>query len=98
MRQLTLEEARFDGETYEEVFDCQRLKGQIRRVYDCMADGNWRTLREISYEAHAPEASVSARLRDLRKSRFGSHKIERRRRGEPSAGIWEYAMIDNPCD
>jgi predicted transcriptional regulator len=41
---------------------------QARRVIGCMADGAWRTLAEISAATGDPEASVSARLRDMRKA------------------------------
>ena len=82
----------FDGETFEPRLDLARLGGQMKRVYLVMADGAWRTLEEISVVIGAPEASISARLRDLRKERFGSHTIERRRRGEASKGLFEYRL------
>ena len=40
-----------------------------------------------------PQASISARLRDLRKPRNGGYVIERRRRGEAAKGIFEYRMV-----
>lgn len=43
-----------------------------------MADGKWRTLQEISEITGDPEASVSARLRDLRKFEHGSNTVSRR--------------------
>lgn len=67
--------------------DGERLGRQLVAVRDCMADGQWRTLREISQATGAPEASASARLRELR---HDGHTVERRRRGDPRAGIWEY--------
>lgn len=76
-----------DGETFSARFDLARLNEQTRRVYAVMRDGAWRTLAEIRAATGDPEASVSARLRDLRKVRFGGFNIERRRRGEPSAGL-----------
>lgn len=81
------------GDTYVREFDQDRLNAQTRRVYGLMIDGAWRTLAEISAETGDPEASVSARLRDLRKSRFGGHTVNRRRRGEPRMGIFEYQLI-----
>jgi hypothetical protein len=51
------------------------------------AGGTYFTLEEISAKAAAPEASVSARLRDLRKA---GHTVHRRRRG--TGHLWEYAL------
>lgn len=82
-----------DGETFDVDLDSARLGAQAGRVHDLMADGQWRTLREISEATGGdPESSVSARLRDLRKRRFGHHLVERRRRGDPSDGLFEYRM------
>lgn len=80
----------FDGTTYDPHLDHVRLTGQCARVYSIIRDGRWRTLSELADLSRAPEASVSARLRDLRKKRFGAHVIGRRRRGPPGAGIFEY--------
>ena len=84
--------AHFDGTAYEPQHDKARLTGQILRVYDLMSDGKWRTLREIASLTGDPEASVSAQLRNLRKKRFGSHTINRRRRGDPGDGVHEYKI------
>ncbi len=86
----------FDGVTYEAKFDSSRLRGEMKRVYEVMAGQYytfWLTLREISRITGDPEASISARLRDLRKAKFGSHTVNRRRRGEASRGIWEYQLL-----
>ena len=69
----------FDGRTYDHSKDYIRIKGQMLRVYAVVKDGRWRTLNQISQECGDPEASISARLRDLRKERFGSHEVERQR-------------------
>ena len=82
----------FDGETYESALDKLRLGKQLLSVRLLMYDGVWRTLREIANELGIPEASASARLRDLRKERFGSHRVERRRRGEEKRGLFEYCV------
>jgi hypothetical protein len=95
----------FDGATYSPVFDYERLCGQNRKVYDLMRDGNWRTLyeietgiRDLDPQARISQASVSARLRDLRKPRYGAHTVNRRPRGERSAGLFEYQLIIRPLD
>lgn len=78
-----------DGETYDHVLDGARLAAQHRRVADLMADHVWRTLAEISDRTGDPPASVSARLRDLRKEQFGAFTVERRRR---TKGLFEYRV------
>lgn len=86
----------FGGATYEPEKDAARLSGQLARVRECMADGEWRTLREIKgwCEMHHAtpdsEPGISARLRDLRKPRFGAHEVKRRRR---AGGLYEYRLI-----
>ncbi len=84
--------ARFDGETYDPAHDDDRLQKQIGRVWAAMQDGKWLTLGELETITGDPQASISAQLRHLRKPRFGSHQIEKRHRGEVSAGLWEYQL------
>jgi hypothetical protein len=86
------QQPRFDGATFTAPLDLDRLETLLQRVQALMADGCWRTLGEIQSLCGGSEASVSARLRDLRKERFGCLQVERRRRGEPKAGLWEYRV------
>lgn len=86
---LPLPRRAFDGETYDAQRDHERLTGQLHRVLTIMRDGNWRTLQQIATVAAGTEPSVSARLRDLRKPKYGSHTIERR---HVSSGLWQYRM------
>ena len=79
----------FDGRTYEPKRDGARLGEQMQAVKALMSDGAWRTLGEIAAATGHPEASVSARLRDLRKPRWGSHTIDREYVG---SGLWRYRM------
>ena len=79
----------FDGSTYEPTLDQGRLNSQQSRVFDVMGDGEWRTLDQLSAATGDPTPSVSARLRDLRKPRFGGHQVDRRRR---SPGLFEYRL------
>ena len=83
---------KFDGETYDPELDEERLSEQHARVSSLMSDFVWRTLSEISKATKDPEASVSARLRDLRKKRFGSWVVEHRCRGVAKNGLWEYKI------
>lgn len=86
----------FDGPVYEPAHDQTRLSNQHERLKRLMADGEWRTLAEISASTGDPHASVSAQLRHLRKPRFGSYIVEKRHRGERSAGLWEYRVSTRP--
>ena len=79
----------FDGSTYSEELDGVRLTSQLARVRAMMADGKWHTLKEIAYCAMGSEAGISARLRDLRKPRFGGYVVERQRIGR---GLWAYRV------
>lgn len=85
---------KFDGSDIEDKFDTSRLSKQIRELYDLIRDGRYRTLSEIKAETGHPESSISANLRNLRKKRFGSFTVNKRRRNLPSAGLWEYQLID----
>jgi len=80
----------FGGTTYDPTLDSSRLGTQLAETFRIMRDGQWRTLSEIAREVKGSEAGISARLRDLRKHRFGSYTVERRRR---SVGTWEYKLI-----
>jgi len=81
--------ARFDGATFDQDKDGPRLHRQLEVVKAWMLERGWHTLSEISAGTGEPEASVSARLRDLRKEKFGSYTVERRRR---SVGLHEYRV------
>lgn len=81
----------FDGETYDPQRDHARLTGQIGRVFDCMKDGRWRSLDSIArITGDHSHASISARLRDLRKDKFGGHTVERK---HIKAGLFHYRLI-----
>lgn len=79
-----------DGKTFIPAKDEKRLNRQAQAVWDYMIGGDWHTLAEISRATGEPEASVSARLRDFRKARFGAHKIERSR--PDSGGLFLYHL------
>ena len=69
--------------------DRKRLTGQCKRVYKTMETGRWLTLDDIAAEAKAPQASVSAQIRHLRKPKFGSHIIDKRHNNN---GLFEYRL------
>jgi len=72
--------------------DHGRIAKQRAAVLAFMRDGRWRALSEISHATGAPEASVSARLREFRKPEIGGWTVDRRRRFGSVSGTWEYRM------
>jgi len=80
----------FDVQTFDAQRDGPRLASQLDRVTSLMRDGRWRTLGEIAQSVEGSEPAVSARLRDLRKPRFGGWTVERR---YVAGGLWEYRVI-----
>lgn len=81
------------GVTFDPHRDTSRLNRQALDVWKVMRDEQWHTLSEIAARTGHPEASVSARLRDLRKPRFGSRDIQRRHVG---GGLHEYRFVAPP--
>jgi hypothetical protein len=77
----------YNGPEYIQDRDFDRLHRQTKRVFNVVKDGEWRTIQQIARLAECPENSASAQLRHLRKTRFGSHIIERRHVGH---GLFEY--------
>lgn len=65
---------------------------QIDAVYGLMKDGHWRTLEQISKQLKQPIQSVSARLRDLRKDKFGGFTVRREMSDKPR--VWLYKVED----
>jgi hypothetical protein len=82
----------FDGDTYEPAKDQARLTGQLARVKAAMADGHWHTLPWLATTVQGSEAGVSARLRDLRKPKFGGTPEDVKRR-RVSDGLFEYRWM-----
>lgn len=80
----------FGGKTFDQELDGKRLGRQMQSVYDHMTRApGWWTLRELEDALHHPQASISARLRDLRKMGLD---LQRRRRGNEAKGIHEYKI------
>lgn len=86
---------KFDGETFSESEDGPRLARQLDRVRELMEDGRFRTLKGVAAAAKCSEASASARLRDLRKARFGGREVERKRLAQ---GLWQYRLAPKQVD
>ena len=85
----------FDGKTYNAKKDKQRLTTLLTLVRNFMSDGLPHTFSEIreGIGNKGSEAGISARLRDLRKKKFGGMTVIRRRRGDPKKGLWEYILV-----
>ena len=81
------------GVTFDAARDTVRLNQQAQDVWDAMKTGGWWTLHRLSRATGHPEASVSARMRDLRKERFGSHTVQTECLVR---GLWRYRLIPNP--
>lgn len=82
----------FGGETFVVPRDGARLSTQLMKVLGVMLDGNEHTLGDLIQAAGGTAASVSARLRDLRKTQFGGHTVDRR---YVNNGQWVYRMTVN---
>jgi hypothetical protein len=80
----------FDGASYQPDQDHKRLRAQLEKVRTIMADGQWHTLSELADAIRCKEQSASARIRDLRKDKYGSQTIERRR---IDGGLYGYRMV-----
>ena len=80
----------FDGVTYNKDKDFKRLSGQLKKVYNLMKDNQWRDLQSIIDVCGGTEASISARLRDLRKEKFGAFRVDSKR---VKNGLWMYRVL-----
>lgn len=78
-----------DGSTFSRSRDGVRLNEQCQDVFNFLSDNCWHTLREAHERTGHPEASISARIRDLKKERFGGFKISKR---YINNGLWQYKM------
>lgn len=81
-----------DGDTYDAARDGARLRKQLVRVFNLMADSKPRTLAVIAELVEGSEAGVSARLRDFRKRPYGSHHVKR---AYVADGVWSYQLFPN---
>lgn len=80
----------FDGSTFSQERDGSRLASQLADVRHALSRFEWWTLEDLAFETGHPQASISARIRDLRKPKFGGHTVNRRYR---ERGLWEYSLV-----
>lgn len=78
------------GDTFNPVRDGKRLGEQAQRVHDFTINRGWVTLHQIATATGDPEASISARLRDLRHFGFS---VEHR---HLTRGLWQYKVTGSP--
>ena len=65
----------------------RRQSDVIRDVM--LQDRSWATLKQIGQLTGYAEASISAQLRNLRKSQFGAYSVKKQRRADR---VWEYRV------
>jgi len=82
----------FEGSNYTPEYDHIRLAKQYEVIRDLMLDGKWRTVQEINAITGFPETSISSQIRNLRKKKFGSFTVPKRRRGNVKQGLYEYQV------
>ncbi len=86
---------KFDGATFVAERDELRLTPQFEAVKSIMLDNNWHTIPELKElltagGISATEPAISARIRDLRKIRFGGYTVIRE---YITNGLWQYKLI-----
>ena len=85
----------FDGYTYDESRDESALASQLDAVRNAMMNGQWWTYKQLRehlqrhHQINATDTSLSARIRDLRKIRFGGYKVQSRHKTRRE---WEYRI------
>ena len=70
-----------------------RLGKQAVTIFEYMQCRKWCTLANMELATGIPQASISARVRDFRKPKFGSHLIDVQRRGNSAER--EYRLTPN---
>lgn len=82
----------FDGKTYDPEEDFQRLKTSLDKVRHLMTNPPdlWWTLSGLAKMTGSSEAGISARIRDLRKTKNGGYQVESTRHSD---GLWFYRVV-----
>lgn len=92
MSNIDITPPKFGGATFDADQDGKRLRAQVNKVREFMIGSGWVTLAKIAAALQIPEASASARLRDLRKEKFGGYTVQRRR-SIHGRGLHEYHLL-----
>lgn len=84
------------GVTFDQARAAKRLNAQLQRVYDALLDGKWHTFSDLESIIYTrtgvrdPQASLSARIRDLRKPEILGAVIDKECLGR---GLWSYRLV-----
>ncbi len=87
------------GPAYNPKLDYSRLNDQQARVRELALKSGWFLIDELvialekKYGVKFPEQSVGSQLRHLRKKKFGSHYLSKRRVAK--GGLYEYRLTIN---
>lgn len=88
--------SQFPGPAVDIEFDEARLTGLQLAVFNLMKDAKWRTHSEIKAAiGRGSENGIAAMLRNLRSPKRGRHAVNKRRRGDPTKGLYEYSLAVN---
>lgn len=88
---------KFAGEGFDPELDEVRLTGLQLAVFELMKDGVYRTHSEMKEAiGRGSENGIAAMLRSLRSKEHGHHTVNKRRRGDPKVGLYEYQLVPNP--
>jgi hypothetical protein len=79
----------FDGVSFRDALDRERVRDSQLAVGLLIADGEWWAVRELAREAGHAEATVRACLRDLHLRELAGHGVDRRRTED---GRWQYRV------
>lgn len=77
--------------------DGARLWSQFQAVKTAMGNNQWWTIDQLEtelmhkYGIRATPTGISARIRDLRKEKFGGYRVDNR---NVSGGLWEYRLVE----
>lgn len=75
-----------------QIYSDQYGRSLKNQILLSLAGGRWVSPGQIAQMTGAPARSVTARLRDLRKDRFGGYIIIIRRCKNRRDGLWEYRI------
>jgi RIO-like serine/threonine protein kinase len=73
----------------EATIDVSQWMPALKKVYEVMRSGRWMTLAEIAFQSGYPEASVSARVRDLHNLKGIAYQKRKAKEG----CLYEYRLI-----
>jgi hypothetical protein len=70
--------------------DRKRLKSQRSGVWNILRDHRWHPLTIFKQKVKGSDSSITARIRDARKKKYGGHIIQCAR---DAAGVYRYRLV-----